>query len=258
MERLVESLSTFFEKRVRSPFWAYLVLVLVYHFWQEIYITLFVDEKVLFEETGCSVFSYVLWLNPDNLGFWEITGHIFLAWLAGNMGFSLLGWAQKGWDVLHLSITNRIESEWIVPRMTERLRMQEEYKDVSRFRQERTLFTDEMAKEIREFKKKFEDELDEMRKSNNHRKAWLYEQRIKDTIKSVEQTVFYQTNGVNIDRDSDTKKLLRNEGVIDSRGSMTDYGRDVKEYMKRLKEEAVKGGDKESRDDSQRHNEEKL
>jgi len=235
MDRLIETLSTFFEKRIRSPFWMYFLIVLIFHLRKEIYVTLFVDESILYRTTGQTLVSFLKdpFANYSGLII-ELIGYAFLAWAIGTFFSSLLAWVNKGWDGFHLSVTNWIEKNWVLPKMVERLRMQEEYKEISRFRQEGELFSGDMSKEFRDFKNKIYDGLEELRKVGKEQEAWRYQQRMEKTVRKIRHTTFYATNGASIDTEKENRRLLEEEAVIRS-GRVTEYGLDLIDQIERLK-----------------------
>lgn len=94
MERLIETLSTFFEKRIRSPFWIYFLMVRIYHLRKEIYVTLFVDEAILYDETGCSLASYLSdpFSGQDYLFVGILVLKTVAVWISGFVVSSIFAW----------------------------------------------------------------------------------------------------------------------------------------------------------------------
>lgn len=138
---------------------------------------------------------------------------------------------------------NGIEKKLVFPKLKVRLKMQEEYKDISRFRQENTVLRKEMNERFKRFTRKMEDEWESMLKETDARTSEEFNRRVENVALDIINTSFYKNNGEVVEgKNREEWDSLRREllllsslGIIGSEGELTSFGKSVQEHIRKSK-----------------------
>jgi hypothetical protein len=242
MERLIETLSTFLEKRVKSTFWPYFLLSFTFFHRKIIYVTFFVSEQYLWYDEHITRLDYVV----DTFSIWKgivcPLCYSILALAAGSFLSAVFSWVGKIFEIIHYWGHNGLES-MLKPYMKEHIRIQNEYHETVNLRIRNDEVLDRLKNvqmdAIRQANTLFDKANEEVRSiiSDIEMKNWV--RLINEKVQFVESDdnryMFLQGDLEMMERKAfkvyRSEGLLEMTGLLDSKRDYTLLGKSVRDRI---------------------------